>query len=240
MVPVDAVDEVQRPNKTPECGDPSRLVQQTTSVGDKAPFRSVIGPRGGVYSASDTHAVKQVDSCGLEPGQKDNCHRRRGKKNKKRKTSSSTTWVAPAKPTKTARRFQKQKQGLCGVISINNAFGRKVLDREEVDAMVKKIKRGGDEAGNYSAEPLHLALQQNGHGLISVKGKGHMWLASQKTGRYLVLGWHLSFNKPMHFIAVDAAANLVIDGAKKTMMKLDVGGILGCLSYGVHRVWKID
>ena len=74
------------------------------------------------------------------------------------------------------------------MISINNAFGRKVLDREEVDAMVKKIKRGGDEAGNYSAEPLYMALQQEGHGLISVKGKGHMWLASQKTGRYLVLG----------------------------------------------------
>ena len=93
---------------------------------------------------------------------------------------------------------------------------------------------------NYSTEPLHLTLQQKGHGLISVKGKDHMWLASQKAGRYLVLGWHLSYNKPMHFIAVDAAANLVIDGAKKTMMKLDVGGILGCLSYGVHKIWKID
>ena len=56
--------------------DLSRLVQKTTSVaiGDKAPSRSVIGPRGGVYSTSDTHVVKQVDSCGLEPGQKDNCH----------------------------------------------------------------------------------------------------------------------------------------------------------------------
>jgi hypothetical protein len=86
MVHDGTVDEVGRPNKTPGGSDVSRLVQQTTSVGDKAPSRSVIGPRGGVYSASDTHAVKQVDSCGLEPGQKDNRHRRREKKNKKRKT----------------------------------------------------------------------------------------------------------------------------------------------------------
>ena len=239
MLPLSTVVDVQSPSKTSGVSDQPRSDERTTSVGDKTPSRSVIGPRGGVYSASDTHAVMQVDSCGLEPERKENCRRRRGKKNKNRKTSSLTTWAAPAKPTKPPRRFQKQKQALCGIISINNALGRKVLDREEVDAMVKKLKRGGDEAGNYSAEPLHLALQQKGHGLISVKGKGHMWLASQKTGRYLVLGWHLSFNKPMHFIAVDAAANLVIDGSKKTMMKLDVGGILGCLSYGVHSIWKI-
>jgi hypothetical protein len=114
-----------------------------------------------------------------------------------------------------------------------------VLERKDVDAMVKTIGRGGDEDGNYSAETLHLALQQKGHGLISVNGKGHMWLTRQKARRYLVLGWHLLYNKPMHFIAVDAAASVVIDGAKKPMLKLDVGGILGCVSYGVDRIWRI-
>lgn len=113
--------------------------------------------------------------------------------------------------------------------------------REEVDLMVKKIQRGGDEEGNYSAEPLHMALQQKGRGLTRIKGRSHMWLASQTAGQYLVLGWYLSYNKPMHYIAVDADAGVVIDGAKKHIMqKLDVGGILACLSYGVHRIWKIN
>jgi hypothetical protein len=108
-----------------------------------------------------------------------------------------------------------------------------------VDEMVKKVNRGGDDEGNYSAEPLHMALQKKGHGLISVKGKCHMWLATQKTGRYLVLGWHLSYTKPMHYIAVDADTNMVLDGAKKNKIQLDVGGVLACLSYGVHRIWRI-
>ena len=134
----------------------------------------------------------------------------------------------------------KQQLGPSGVLAINNAVGWKLLEREEVDAMVQKRNRGGDAAGNYSVEPLRMALKPKGHRLIKVRGKGHMWLASQKVGRYLVLGWHISYDRSMHFIAVDADANLVIDGAKKTMMKLDVGGILVCLSYGVHRIWKID
>ena len=200
----------------------------------------MIGPRGGVYSATDTHPAKEVDSCGLEPANEETCHRRRGKKNNKRKFSSPTVWIAPSKPIKMKRRFQKQKQGLCGVISINNALEMKLLVREEVDLMVKKLQRGGDEEGNYSAEPLHLALQQKGRGLTRIKGKSHMWLASQTAGQYLVLGWHLSYNKPMHYIAVDADASVVIDGAKKHMQKLDVGGILACLSYGVRRIWKIN
>jgi hypothetical protein len=95
------------------------------------------GPRGGVYSASDTHPAKEVDSCG--PVNEENC--RKGKKNKKRKFSSPTVWTAPSKPIKMKRRFQKQKQGLCGVISINNALGMKLLVREEVDLMVKKLQR---------------------------------------------------------------------------------------------------
>jgi len=203
-------------------------------------LQNLFGPRGVVYCPSDTHAAKQVNSCGLEPVNEENCHIRRGKKNKKRKFSSPTVWTAPSKTVKTKRRFQKQKQGLCGVIAINNAVGKNILHRDEVDIMVKKLQRGGDETGNYSAEPLHLALQQKGRGLARIKGKTHMWLATQKTGLYLVLGWHLSYNKPMHYIAVDAAAGLVIDGAKKNMKTLDAGGILACLSYGVHRIWKIN
>ena len=161
-------------------------------------------------------------------------------KKKRRKMSSSTTWTSPFRTVKVKRRFQKQKEGLCGVISVNNAFGKKILDREEVDLIVKKLHRGGDEHGNYSAEPLHQSLQQNGSGLIRMKGAGHMWLANQKAGQYLVLGWHLSYDKPMHYIAVDVDARLVIDGAKRSIVKLDVGGILSCLSYGVHRIWKIN
>ena len=39
---------------------------------------AVIGPRGGVYSASETHPCnKEVVSCGPEPAKKrDGCHRR--------------------------------------------------------------------------------------------------------------------------------------------------------------------
>ena len=42
---------------------------------------AVIGPCGGVYSASETHPNKEVVSCGPEPAKnRDGCHRRRGKK----------------------------------------------------------------------------------------------------------------------------------------------------------------
>jgi hypothetical protein len=67
-----------------------------------------------------------------------------------------------------------------------------------------------------------------------------MWLATQKDGQYLCLGWHLSYEKPVHYIVVDATAGLVLDGATKHPYKLDVGGILACLSYGLARIWKIE
>ena len=200
---------------------------------------SLICTCGVIYCPSDTHAAKQVDSCEYDPEPEEisRKRRRRGKKRKK-KFSSPTIWTGRAKVAKVSRRFQKQKQGLCGVISVNNALGRKLLSREDVDAMVKKVVRGGDDQGNYSAEPLHMALQQKGYGLQRVRGKNHMWLASQKEGQFIVLGWH-SADKPMHYIAVDASAGVVIDGAKKNMFRLDVGGILGCLRLGVYRIWQI-
>lgn len=156
--------------------------------------------------------------------------------------SSVTITSAPAKNAKVAgRRFQKQKEGLCGVIAVNNALGRKILEREDVDAIVKSIGEGGDEHGNYSSKALHLALQKKGHQLKRMKNKNHMWLAKQRVGKYLVMGWHLIYDMDhLHYIGVDCGEQLVIDGAKRSMKRLDVGGILACLKKGIYKIWEIQ
>lgn len=158
-----------------------------------------------------------------------------------KKRSSQTDWVVKATVASRNRHrlFQKQVQSLCGSISVNNAIGIKVLERNDVDKFVKRNKRGGDTQGNYSAEPLQLALAEKGYDLVRVKGKGHMWLASQKSGRFIVLGWPSSQNDPMHYIAVDADEQIILDSARKNILKLDSGGILTCLRHGATRIWRI-
>jgi hypothetical protein len=123
-----------------------------------------------------------------------------------------------------------------------NTFGPRIGQIKSTSllaARLKKIGRGGDKNGNYSAEPLHCALQTKHFKLCRVKGKGHMWLSKQKKGKFLALGWHISYNRPAHYIGIDADIGIVIDGSKKNSFKLDVGGMLACLSGGLTRIWEI-
>jgi hypothetical protein len=208
--------------------DPSKRTSDLEGVSD-----CVLLSCGGACSASCSDALEQHDQCDIKP---------RLIHNKRKKFSTPTIWRAPSRPAKKGpRRVEKQKQALCGCISVNNVMGKKLLSREDVDSEVDKLGRGGDAEGNYSAEVLHFALQKKGYKLCRVRNKNHMWMANQKEGQFLCLGWHLSYEKPMHYIAVDATASLVIDGAMKSpCKKLDVGGILACLSYGLFRIWKIE
>ena len=161
-------------------------------------------------------------------------------KKKKRKCASQTIWNAKATAMKIKkRRIEKQKAATCGIQAVNNALGSHVISREDVDEIVKKIGRGGDKNGNYSAEPLHCALQTKHFKLCRVKGKGHMWLSKQKKGKFLALGWHISYDRPAHYIGSDADIGIVIDGSMKNSFKLDVGGMLACLSGGLTRIWEI-
>jgi hypothetical protein len=177
-------------------------------------------------------------------------NKRTGLKQSK-KRQSKTKWCEtllddfkPKKVTKKQkgnRRFQRQTKALCGVIGVNNALGWRLLTREDVDKWVRELGKGGDAQGNYSPEVIHLALQKKGYRLRKQKNKQHMWLAKQKAGQFLCLGWHLSYDNPAHYIGVDADKGFVLDGAfKNVAFKLDVSGILKCLSYGLANIWKIE
>jgi hypothetical protein len=163
------------------------------------------------------------------------------KRSRKRKKSSTTIWKAKPKRVKKHQRLhQKQSKALCGIQAINNLLDKKLLIPADVDSIVNILGRGGDNLGNYSAEVLHMAIQKKGYQLRRVPGKEHMWMATQKYGKFLCLGYHLSYCKPAHYIAVDADSQLVVDGARKSLFKNDIGGLLTCLSYGIQKIWKVE
>jgi hypothetical protein len=196
--------------------------------------------RGGLVPSSAKHAIPslgQVEACVSSNKQ---AVKTEEKRLKKRKFGSRTIWKAKAKTMKVKkRRKEKQQAATCGIQAVNNALGAHVITRPEVDAAVTNLGRGGDVNGNYSAEPLHCALQRKQFKLQRIRGKGHMWLANQKRGKFLALGWHLSYDRPCHYIGIDADIGMVIDGAKKNSFRLDVGGLLACLSCGFTRIWEI-
>jgi hypothetical protein len=191
--------------------------------------------------ACDTNLKQQVNSyqLGLQPVRK--CRRGHKKKKSSKKRSSKTDWGTNGpRLSKRGQRIQRKKQGQYGIIAINSALGAKLLCRSQVDDVVHCIGRGCDDQGSYSGEVLHIALQRIGYRLRRVPGKQHMWLASQQQGKFLALGFHLSYEAPQHYIGVDADAGLVQSGTKENTHQLGVNGILACIDHGVNRIWRIE
>jgi hypothetical protein len=143
----------------------------------------------------------------------------------------------------TGTRLWTQHENLRGLEAVNNALGAQIISKQDVDAKVNQIVKSVGDAEIYGVSELSMALQDKGYKLKRVKGKDHMWLASRKIGRYIALGYQGSREPSQaHWIAVDADSQhegtsrcgLVIDSALEGYRPLSVGGILSCLSCGVH------
>jgi len=137
---------------------------------------------------------------------------------------------------------EKQRKLLCGVHAINNVVGERLLSRCDVDIEVGLLEPGhGTSDGAYSVTALQRALQKKGYILRKLGGKGHMWLGAQKSGHFLVLGCHRRHRlDALHYVGVNASANVVIDSARKTRLRLDSAGVLAVLSCGIDKLYRIQ
>jgi hypothetical protein len=131
------------------------------------------------------------------------------------------------------RRVQKQKQALCGVVAVNNAPGKQLSTREHVDMQVHKLGLRGDSQGNYSTEVLHLPVpkgSRKGTHVTRHAGGGTVlmpWLA------YVARQAH-ALHRSRHNCGTGAGRG------EENSFRLDAGGLLACLNYGLSRIWKIE
>jgi len=174
-------------------------------------------------------------------------------KKRKRKRSSLTMWNGANTPTpKTkrikGRRHEKQKDALCGVHAVNNAMGKKILERSDVDHEVESLHRNkpngpihGTKKGDYTIVAILQACQKKGYSLRKLGGKSHMWLGTQKCGKFIVMGCHRKYDEnKFHYVAVDADEGVIIDSARKGMLQLNWYGVLGVLSCGIYKLYRIE
>ena len=220
---------------TPHAKLPSDLTRELV-LGLKAPFST---PASGQV----TESVSSKEMTALKQP--------RGRKKKRKR--SRTIWAdntTPKPKTKKikGRYHEKQKHGLCGVHSINNAIGEKILKRADVDREVASLhcsnpsgpKHGGSK-GFYTITALQQACQKKGYLLRKLGGKSHMWLGTQKYGKFIMMGCHKKYDeRKFHYVAVDADQGVIVDSARKGMLALNWYGVLGVLSCGIHKLYRIE
>jgi hypothetical protein len=118
---------------------------------------------------------------------------------RRRKASSELSGPPPNRPIKIQH---KTKQSLCGINAVEIINCNNLTRSMEVDAVVVKRTRGGDEDGNYSLEVLQVALQKKGYELRRQKNKNHICgQPNLKSGHFLVLGYPKDYDHPSHYIA---------------------------------------
>ena len=127
-------------------------------------------------------------------------------------------------------------------------MGEKILERADVDQEVVSLHcskpngpRHGGSKGFYTVVALQQACQKKGYLLRKIRGKSHMWLGTQRCGKFIMLGCHKKHDeRKFHYVAVDADHGVIIDSARKGMLALSWYGLLGVLSCGIDKLYRIE
>lgn len=137
------------------------------------------------------------------------------------------------------------------VNAVNNLFGKKILDHEEVTKTARKLNEFnrkqnekdifGTENGYFHTHTILVCLNEVGYKCekIVFEEPMHIPMSEIDSGKYLAMGYTNDNNYNAHAIAIDGDKKLCICDTEKGYLPLSEYAIIKCLPFGIASCFQI-